>query len=262
MTQHAAGSPALDHLAELARVQDLFADAVRRASPDAPVPGCSPWTVTDLVEHVAGVHRWAAGHVRAGLPDGAPAALRSPADADPGAGSLAERYAPAADELRAVLAAAPPSAVVPTLVGDAPSTFWRRRQLHEVLVHLVDVEAALAAGDLPGKGHARSLGVGPAVWADAVDEIVHVMAPRQVALGRLDALPSVRLVADDVPGPGPDAPHRVWELGSEPDAVEVRGPARELALRLWRREGDDAPTLTVAGEPRAWQAVLASALTP
>src|SRR5438270_1577407 len=42
-----------------------FAAVIRGAELAAPVPTCPEWTLQDLVEHIGGVHRWAAGMVLA-----------------------------------------------------------------------------------------------------------------------------------------------------------------------------------------------------
>ncbi len=70
----------------------------------------------------------------------------------------------------------------------------------------------------------------PAVRADTVDEVVTVMSPRQVSLGRCAPLPAaLRLPATDT--------GRTWMPEHEPGApaVEVAGPAAALPLLLWRR---------------------------
>ncbi len=128
--------------------------------------------------------------------------------------------------------------------------FWCRRQLHETLIHLWDLRTA---GGL-------DLVVAPVIWADTVDEVVTVMHPRQVRLGRAPA-PPVRLglAATDL--------DRTWSLSAAADAPEARaatlnGPAEALALLVWRRIGLDDPRLSVDGDEAALTAVLADHFVP
>jgi len=52
-----------DCIASLRREGDLLAAAAAGAALDGPVPSCPGWQVRDLVQHIGGVHRWAAAHV-------------------------------------------------------------------------------------------------------------------------------------------------------------------------------------------------------
>ncbi|MBD5787919.1 maleylpyruvate isomerase family mycothiol-dependent enzyme [Cellulosimicrobium terreum] len=239
---------ALDHLVLLARLQDAFLADVPGADPQAPVPACGRWRVRNLVEHVGRIHHWAAAQARRRQET---ALGRGPFD-------LAPFYAEHAAELRATLAELEPDARAWTLLeSDDPGStvrFWHRRQVHETLVHLHDLRAAAgrAVDD-----------VAPAVWADTVDEVVTVMAPRQVRLGR--AAPFERpvdLVATDA--------DRSWVLGGPGDldtappqpVVRVTGPARELALVLWRRVEPTSAGITVEGDADALATALGERITP
>ncbi|MBD3779019.1 MAG: maleylpyruvate isomerase family mycothiol-dependent enzyme [Micrococcales bacterium] len=253
-----AGAPApraTPLLDALAAAQDAFARLLADADPGAPVPACAPWTVTELGLHLAGVHRWAAGMARGvddegDEPTGAarePAAVRA---------SYREQAAALLDTLRALPADAPAL----TLDGPGVAAFWHRRQLHETLVHLHDLAGAA------GVPHPLD---DPALWADTVDEVVTVMTPRQVRLGRMPALDApVALVAVDA--------GRSWVLGGaagaagaadaadapSPAPVTLAGPARVLALLLWGRTTADDPALTVGGDRAALDEALARPLTP
>lgn len=258
-----AGGTAL--LDALAAAQDAFATLLAEADPAAPVPGCAPWTVTDLALHLGGVHRWAAAMARREDDDGAdPVEPREP-------DALRAFYREQADALQDTLRSLGPDAPAFTLVGPGPAAFWHRRQLHETLVHLHDLAAAA------GVPHPVA---DPVLWADAVDEVVTVMTPRQVRLGRMAALDRpVGLVADDAgrswllgapadgqPGPADARPEAAAEATtpSVPDAapVTVAGPARALALLLWGRTPADDPAPTVTGDRAALDAALAGPLTP
>lgn len=244
----------LDHLALLARFQGDFLAAVPDADPAARVPACGDWTVRELVEHLAEVHHWAAGNARGvkGAPLGA------------GPFDLAPHYAAQAATLREALAELDPDATGrvlthPRPMGPGPVRFWHRRQTHETLVHLHDLLAAVAGTAMPGL-----VGAEPEVWADTVDEVVTVLQPRQVGLGRMAPLRDpVALVATDLGG----AP--TWVLGASgersdevaPDVV-VSGPAEGLALTLWRRLTPAEAGLTVAGDRADLEAALAQPIVP
>ena len=84
-----------------------MAAAVATADPDGAVPSCPEWTVRDLVRHMGGVHRWAAGFVTSGRTEPSDADLDEvvgtwPADAD-----LAAWLGQGCADLVAALAAAP-----------------------------------------------------------------------------------------------------------------------------------------------------------
>jgi uncharacterized protein (TIGR03083 family) len=227
----------LDHLTHLVRTQRAFADSIAAVDPRAAVPTCGRWDVTDLVEHLAEIHHWAAAMARS-------------VDATPlerGARTLTEHYVASAHELATTLTELGPEAPARTLVGPGPASFWHRRQLHETLVHLWDLRTA--AGTAPD--------VSPEVWADTVDEVVTVMQPRQVRLGRAPAIEvAVDLTATDV--------GTTWRLGppDDPAAATVRAPAESLALLVWRRITPAHTALTCTGDLDRLHHVLGSALTP
>lgn len=188
------------YLRLLGELQADFLAAVETADADAPVPSCGDWSVGDLVDHLAGIHHWAAAMARGERAQ----RLGVPVD-------LAAHYDGAATELRTTLAELGPDATGRILNGltddgRGPVSFWYRRQVHETLIHLHDLRSALGQPEL---------GVPAEVWADTVDEVVTVMYPRQVALGRTNRVVArVELEASDV---APDAGS--WSLGAA-NAVE------------------------------------------
>lgn len=244
----------LDHLSLLTRFQDAFLAAIPGADADTRVPACGDWTVRELVEHLARIHHWAAGNAYRvkGEPLG------------DGPFELAPHYAAQAATLRQALTELAPDATArvltyPEPMGPGPVRFWRRRQTHETLVHLHDL---LAARD--GAVSTGLVGAEPEVWADTVDEVVTVLQPRQVGLGRMEPLRHpVALVVTDVGGTP------VWVLGARgeraqevaPDVV-VSGPAEGLALMLWHRLTPAEAGLTVEGDRADLDAALAQAIVP
>ncbi|GAA4432585.1 maleylpyruvate isomerase family mycothiol-dependent enzyme [Georgenia halophila] len=243
----------IDHLSVLARLQGSFLSGVERADPRAPVPRCAPWRVADLVQHLAYIHHWAAAQAR-----GTRASPLGDAPSD-----LASHYAACAAELRDTLTDLGPDAVSRTLLGPGPASFWHRRQVHETLVHLHDLRAA--GGDNVDTATVDDVGeddVGAEVWADAVDEVVTVLQPRQVRLERMGSLArTVALTAPDTGG--------TWVLGGHEDtrslgepAATLTAPAHELALVLWRRLTVEDTSATVTGERAALDGALAQPIVP
>ncbi len=138
-------TPAFEDL--LALVQDRSA-ALRSSvegSPDldARVPSCPDWSLRDLVEHLAQVHRFWAAAVAAGPSEKPPTV--APADDTQPAGLLA-RSAAATQELLASLRAAGPAAGCWTWWGDSgvPMTSGAvaRHQVQEAAVHAFDAQLA------------------------------------------------------------------------------------------------------------------------
>ena len=238
-------SEPIDHLAALREFQDAFAATIPDADPATPVPWCGRWKVKDLVVHLARIHHWAAGQARrrAGTPLG-----RGPFD-------LVELYDRCARELRETLAELDPDARAWTLLDDgvprAEQTgtvrFWHRRQALETLVHTWDLRTAIGQRFDPG----------PAAWLDCLDEVVRVMHPRQVRLGRI-APPAG--VISFLPEEGDE--QRLQGAPASAPVVGVAGPAQTLALLAWGRAQADDPRLTVTGDRAVLDAVLAAGLTP
>ena len=247
-----------DPVCVLTAAQESFLELLGRTDPEIPVPTCGEWRVADLALHLAGIHWWASAMALGVDLEGtdAPAPRES--------ARLVELYGWASAHLRATLTERPLDAPALTLDGPGAAGFWYRRQLHETLVHLVDLR--LAAGSTP---RSATSAVWAAVWADTVDEVVTVMHPRQVRLGR--AAPPVvaaDLVATDVHGPSEAIvlapPETSWRIGvcdTGPD-VRVEGPAWALALLVWGRLSPDDDALTVRGDSAALQAVLGRTLVP
>ena len=115
----------------------------------------------------------------------------------------------------------------------------------ETLVHRWDAQTALG----------RPAAVDADLAADGVAEVVDVMLPRQMALGRQSALAFALELRD---GEGS------WVIGSGERAV-LTAPAADLLLLLWKRRtlGDLLSAGAVLTGPQATaETVLAAALTP
>lgn len=236
----------MDHLAVLGDLQARFLETTRRTDPEVRIPWLGRWTVRSLVVHLSRIHHWAAAQARREqeTPLG-----RGPFD-------LPVLYEACARELRETLAELDPDARAWTLLDDGVPraeqvgtvAFWHRRQVLETLVHLWDLRTAIG----------ERLEVDDALWLDCLDEVVTVMHPRQVRLGRI-AAPAARVSF------APDETDAVLEVrGAPADAPEavVAGPAEALALIVWGRRGLDADGVEVRGDRGAAEALLAAGLTP
>lgn len=203
----------------------------------APVAACPGWDVAALASHLGRVHRWATAALRS---DDEPAFAPRP-----GSAPLATWYAEGAAALLGELTARDPAQPCWTLWPPAVVGFWGRRQALETLVHRWDAQSALG----------RPAVIDPDLAADGVGEVVEVMLPRQVALGRQAALP----VALELRAGG-----QSWVLGAGERAV-LTATAADLLLLLWKRR-TLAQVLaaggTLTGPTSVAETVLAAALTP
>ncbi|WP_218221558.1 maleylpyruvate isomerase family mycothiol-dependent enzyme [Nesterenkonia sp. Act20] len=231
-----------DHRARLSALQDAFEQQLSAADPSAPVPGCGDWRVRELAEHLGSVHLWAAGRVRGEkqTPPITPADLTE-------SEALVWRYAACAETLRSAFEEVPAEHRCRTFEGEGPASFWHRRQAHETLIHLWDLGQAVGM-QLPT--------VSTETWADCVDEVVQVMHPRQLRLGRAEPpTQGFALHAGDT--------DRRWAILGQTGTAEsalVTGPAQELALLLWGRRS--LRGLQVSGDDSAVESALADSLTP
>ena len=214
-------SPAPDRSwLDLLRTQaERFAQVVEHGDPAREVISCPGWTLRDLTDHLGGVHQWAAHAVVEGDPslDPEPA---PPADA----AALAAWYRRYATTLVDVLAARPAEAPAWTLDrDDRTAGFWRRRQVHEVTMHLWDAEHALG----------RAQPIEPELAWDGVAEVVDILYPRQVRLGRTSASDD-RRPAHAI---GPRREHRDRRRGSRRRRSPGRGPPENSVAPQHARRG-------------------------
>ena len=236
--------PPTAFLPHLEKAAADVAALLETADLDAPVPACAPWRVVDLVQHLGGIHRWA----RTAIIEGRPGPERDAAGPTDRA-ALVAWFREGADALVATLAGTDPETPCWTF-GPRPRTaaFWFRRQAHETAAHAGDLAAA----------HGTTRVYGTELARDGIDETVTVFFPRQVRLGRTPPLDHALAVEADEGGR--------WVFagdGSAPaDHVDgtVSGPAEALLPLLWHRIPLDDPRLSVSGDRRAAEAVLACAL--
>ncbi|GLH95459.1 maleylpyruvate isomerase family mycothiol-dependent enzyme [Phytohabitans aurantiacus] len=125
-----------------------FRSAVAEAPPDAEIPPCPGWTVTDLVHHLGSVYRWVRGHAARGVTT-PPESRRAPLLEDLPTGPAAVEWWQ--EEYRLLIEAL--DALDPELPAWnwAPqakkASFWHRRMAHETAVHRWDAQMAIGAGE-------------------------------------------------------------------------------------------------------------------
>jgi uncharacterized protein (TIGR03083 family) len=153
----------VDYHEHLARESARFAEAVRRASPGAPVPPCPGWNADDLLWHLGEVQFFWSTVVREKL-SGEEAEKLTP-ERPAGRADLLAFYARASRGLGEILDATSPDAPAWTWSDDRTVRFILRRQAHEALIHRVDAE--LTAGDRTP--------IDARLAADGVDEVLRVM---------------------------------------------------------------------------------------
>lgn len=227
---------AATHLERLGDYQRRFADSLGEIDPDLPIPTCGDWTARDLALHLADIYTWAARRA------GGPKVRLEPGD------DLVAHYRTAASVLFTTLSELDPDEPCWTLLDDdrpaeeprvGTRAFWHRRQALETMVHLWDLRTP--AGLVTE--------FSPEEWWDCADEVVTVMQPRQVRLGRT-APPEVRVVLTS--GEAEELVVDAAEVSAP--TVRVSGTAEQLALLLWGRRS--AADLDVDGDRDALAAAL------
>jgi uncharacterized protein (TIGR03083 family) len=218
-----------------ARMDDAAAEALLAHGWSALVPGCPDWRLADLVRHVAEVQRFWAWMVRMRAPDpsGYPEPPKHPDDEL--LGWLDAQHA----ELEAALADADPSEPVWTWAPQRDVAFVLRRQVHEAVVHTVDVEQVL--------GDVRPIPT--AVGLDGLDEWLEVIVPATLPDGPPAGAHPVVFRAVDA---GVD---RTLFPGSRPFPIAaLTGTAGDLLLSVWRRV--PLEVLTVDGDGLQAEAMI------
>ena len=213
--------------------------ASARAVPaDAPVPTCPEWVARDLIRHMGGIHRWAAGFVAEGRVEPSRQSLEEAAGGWPGDEELGDWFEAGYLHLVAVLEAAPPDLQCWTfMTAPSPLAFWSRRQAHETAIHRVDTELAA------GRAATQLSRCTPAFAADGIDELVNGFWPLRSATARAETPITLGIRCTDEPDAwvvtmGPDGVRT--SAGSEDADCAVRGAACDLYFALWNRPGSDA----------------------
>jgi uncharacterized protein (TIGR03083 family) len=214
---------------ELDREVDRFAVALANADFAATVPSCPEWSVRDLAEHLGVVHRWAQELVRVRATQ-----RITPAAMGVGAIEVDEEWLRSGGHsLVETLRTADPDEPMWAWGADQHVRFWARRQLHETMVHRMDLELAM--------GVASS--VDSVIALDAVDEFLdNLTSDRDISVrARPERAEGESLeirTADSTKSWGVELSADGYEFVdalSEPDAILIAEPPELLAVLLRRR---------------------------
>lgn len=232
-----------EHISVLRDAGERLAAAAAAAGVEADVPTCPGWTVTELLRHIGGVHRWAASYINRARPG--PTTDEEDVEFFAAApdSSLLSWYCQGHAALVETLSRASPDVHCWSfLEAPSPLAFWARRQAHETAIHCADAEAAA--------GTTTSFAAPFA--ADGIDELLcgFMMQPGGELVSDVPVVLGVQ--ATDTG----DA----WtvRIGAErrvvtPDAGRadclLSGDASDLYLLLWNRI-DTSPSITVTGDRR------------
>jgi uncharacterized protein (TIGR03083 family) len=264
-----AAASAVDFVSAYAAAAAEVVSAIPAADMGARVPACPRWSTYDLVTHLGNVHAWAATIVETG--QSTPEQNDRPLTHRPKA--VAQWYVGKAEDLLQVLRVARLDDECWTFSAHHHSkAFWPRRQAHETVVHLADLQQVIGSTtDIP-----------PDLAADGVAEVLDVFLPRMHAKGRPARLSApLELHATDTgdawlltPPLRRDDPPIVRRLESPSlGALEVldldghrvdavRAAASDLMLLLWKRRSPDHRNITLDGDRTRLLHFLRSALTP
>jgi uncharacterized protein (TIGR03083 family) len=234
-------------LAGLRAEGPAFQAAIAEAAPDAPVPSCPGWTVTDLAHHLGSIYRWLRGHVDRGVTT-APEPRRAPVPDDLPTGTEVvtwwqREYAETFELLDGLDAELPAWNWAPQA---KKAGFWHRRMAHETAVHRWDAQMAIGTTEP----------VEAKLAVDGVSEVLDSWLPsgrRRLSSSRQGL---VQLVATDAA--------QEWYLRLRGEGVALldtgtlldtdehharafaAGTASDLMLALWGRVPFD--TLEVTGD--------------
>jgi uncharacterized protein (TIGR03083 family) len=255
-------STSIDFVQEYAAAAERLANGIGWSDLERPVEHCPGWTAYDVVVHLGNVHAWAATIMETGR-------KAAEQNDEPGAArprTVSSWYVGKAEDLYQVLRATPPEQACWNFVtGEGTVEFWRRRQLHETTVHLLDLDAA--AGRTPE--------VSRAIAADGVDEVLSVLSRRMHRRGHVARLARpLAITCSDTgdawvvaPDGTPDAPFSAERLpagdtGRLLEGDRVEGSASAIYRLLWKRLPFEGAGLRVDGDAARVSAFLGSRLAP
>lgn len=230
----------MDYLSALSTDYQRLA-SVSEAAPQAKVPTCPDWTVTDLVDHVAHVYLHKVECMRHNAP---PKPWPAPGlDQGPRLELLHRAY----DELSAEFARhAADSPTFTWYEHDQTVGFWMRRMAHETVIHRIDAELAAGVASRPVPDDLALDGIAEVLdlflawpstkWTEEYEAVLEPKTAGSVGIaagGRhwlLSWLPSGVVTA---------------EPGRAAADAEISGTPEEVLRWLWRRS--DMP-LAVTGD--------------
>ncbi len=230
-----------EHCDALAIEIERFATILEHAPTLTRVPSCPGWTTLTLAEHLGTVHQWTQSLVHAR------ASQRiSPANMELDRGPVDATWLRRGGErLLATLRNADPDESMWAWGPDQHVRFWSRRQLHETLVHRMDLELALGAAP----------GTEILIAGDAIDEFLVNLSDaarfspgvREIR-GRGERL-GIR-TSDSEMSWVVELSEDGFRVSSDDNPVdaELCGRAIDLLLVLYRRRNVDDTSVTISGE--------------
>lgn len=207
--------------------------SARMAGPNAPVPTCPGWTVTELLRHVSYIHRWAARYLAEELTEmQAPVTEVDIVTAGPTGEDLFSYYEEGLGNLVTTIRDSSPDLTCWTIMSNGrPREEWARRQAHETTVHRADAELS---------AHVAISPVSTEFAMDGIDELLGGFFARDTAgevLGVIGLRPTdstdtwaIDLTDTRAHGRRSPASATMW----------IDSPASELYFALWHRA--DFPT--------------------
>jgi uncharacterized protein (TIGR03083 family) len=222
-----------------------FSAALAEQAPDAPVPTCPEWTVTDLIGHLGGFYDWIGTHLTRGVttaPENIRPASTIPAGVDPKAW-WDERFAAVLATLEGVEEDLPAWNPMP---APKKAAFWLRRAAQHTAVHRWDAQMTIGLTEP----------IEAKLAVDGIAELLDTLLPGGRGAGARDRYGVVQLVASDLEhewfvrlrGEGLALLDTDTILDSDDHHARVlaTGPASDLLLAFWGRLGFDS--LEIAGE--------------
>lgn len=220
-----------DFLTAIEREAKTLVDVLRSGDDGTTVPACPDWTLRDLGQHLAVVHRWWTHVLETGgteRPDDRPDVDEDPDDLP---GYVEEGVGDLLDALRDCDEFDPAW----TWWGERHVGRIARRMAHETAVHRWDAQSAVGDPD-PIEGR---------LAADGVSEFIDVHLGSQEEPWPHDAA-TLHLHRSDGRGNWSVTldPMRGQSRRARDDAAVLRGAASDLLLVLWRRRDLDAIRVT------------------
>jgi uncharacterized protein (TIGR03083 family) len=231
-----------------------LAESAVAAGPEASVPTCPGWTVTNLVEHVGQTQHWVSEIVERRITD--PAELPTEM-AEPPAGPEAWSAWLSGSAARLAAACSDEALQAPVFNAAADNRngaqFWLHSQLNEAVIHGFD--AAAAAG--------HDYEVDADIAAGLVTNHLAMLSSPTWALQRPESAAAMRgdgetlhWHATDEPSLGDAGEWHVerhpdgvrWQPGHRTAQVSVNGPATSLLLVLTRRLPLTGDHVTIDGD--------------
>jgi uncharacterized protein (TIGR03083 family) len=217
-----------EHCDALEAEISLFSEVLLDTDREHPVPTCPGWSILDLTEHLGRVHRWAEYLVR-NLAQGRLPAQELPSDRDPADSVWIDE---GGVRLLATLRRTDPILEMWAWGADQHVRFWSRRQLHETLIHRIDLQLA---------AHRQPF-VDDGIAADAIDEYLVNLPAAATFSPRIDELKDAkgRLAFRDA-NTGARWVVQTYASGAElaqdegPVDVEFTANGLDLLLSLYRR---------------------------